>query len=385
MNVNGFYFAGIHSGIKDNASRDLGLIYAPDGAACAAAFTVNRFKASHILLDVPRLRRGRCRAVLVNSGNANACTGKEGLEDARRLTAVLARELEISAQDVLMASTGLIGQRLPVKKIEKRIPVLIRSLSRLRVEHFAEAIMTTDHFMKIREVEISSLGVKILGLAKGAGMIHPHMSTATMLAFLLTDAEATHLDLRSVIDAVVDETFNSISVDGQMSTNDSFFVLANGKSGVKVSTGKEMALFQSAVKDVCASLAELIVRDGEGATCVIEVEVRGARTRVDAQNVARTIATSALVKTAFHGGEENWGRIVQALGTTRASFRPEKVKIYVNGRLYFSEGKGRSTLRRKRREKHRVVIDLAAGAASARFLTSDLSEQYVRINAEHLT
>lgn len=387
MEVRGFYFAGIHSGIKRSAEKDLGLIYAPDGASCAAAFTTNRFKASHILLDLPRVRRGVMRVLLVNSGNANACVGKEGIKDAKKLLNAVAKELNVPEKECLIASTGIIGERLPVRQIEKRIPLLVRSLSRFRAEHFAEAIMTTDRFMKISMRKLNGMNSYLLGIAKGAGMICPSMSTATMLAFFLTDISASSLDLYSIINKIVDETFNSISVDSQMSTNDSFFFMASGKSGAKISRPSEMKYFTEAAYDLASELAEMIVRDGEGATCVIEVEVREARDEKEAKTAAREVANSILVKTAFHGGDENWGRIVQALGTTKVYFKPEKVKVYVNGTLYFKNGSATGVSRKKKnkREKHHVLIELGAGRASARFLTSDLSEQYVRMNAEYTT
>lgn len=383
MEIRGFYFAGVKGGIK-KGNKDLGLIYAPDGATCGAAFTTNRFKASHIILDLPRVKRGTVKALLVNSGNANACVGKEGVDDARRILKTLAVELEISEKETLMASTGIIGKRLPVKQIEKSIPLLIKSLSRFRAEQFAEAIITTDKFIKITERKLKSNGVSILGIAKGAGMIGPKMSAATMLAFILTDIQATPLDLYSVINKTVENTFNAISVDSQMSTNDSYFLLASGKSGVNVKSAREMKYFREAVEDVARELSEVIVRDGEGATCVIEIEVKGAKTERDAKVVAKEIGSSMLVKTAFHGGVENWGRIIQALGSTDASFKPEKVKLNINGKTYFKNGKPASNYNRvNKRQKHSVIVDLGEGRHSFKFLSSDLSEEYVKINVEY--
>ncbi|MBE3581628.1 MAG: bifunctional glutamate N-acetyltransferase/amino-acid acetyltransferase ArgJ [Thermoanaerobacteraceae bacterium] len=389
----GFRAAGVHAGLK-KARKDLALIVSDNLAAAAAVYTTNKVQAAPLVVTREHLAGGYVRAVVVNSGNANACTGEEGLRDARCMAEVTAREVGCRPEEVVVASTGVIGVPLPMEKVTSGIRQAARNLSVEGSRDAAEAIMTTDRRVKEIAVRFNLGGrqVTIGGVAKGSGMIHPNM--ATMLAFITTDVEMTPADLRRALVAAVDATFNMVTVDGDTSTNDMVVILANGQAGAGPTDDKEYALFAGALEYVCRYLARLIARDGEGATRLIEVEVHGARTREDARTIARAIARSNLVKSAVHGADANWGRILCAAGYSEAELDPEKVDIFIQspagreqlaagGRPFpFSEGKARDILAA---EEVKIIVYLNQGSAAAEAYGCDLTCEYVTINASYRT
>ncbi len=383
----GFLFAAVEAKIKYQDRPDLGLIFSERPAYCAGVFTTNDFQAAPVILGRRRVAAGKARAILVNSGCANACTGEEGLRDAERLTEYLARELKISPEEVLPASTGVIGSRLPVERIASRIPDLVRELTPEKASLVARAMMTTDTFPKIavRSLESQGRTFTLMGLAKGAGMIAPHM--ATMLAFLLTDAGLTPSLLQPLLQESVSVTFNRITVDGDTSTNDTVYLLANGASGELDQT--EQAKFGQILQEVCQELAYLIVKDGEGATKVVRLRVEGARDTEEALRLARAVADSPLVKTALFGEDPNWGRILVAMGKLGLGLPLEKISVYLEDIPLVSKGSGtpyeEAAQAAMRRPEFTLRIELGLGKASAEILTCDLSTEYVKINAEYRT
>jgi len=390
----GFQAAGIACGIKTaEGAKDLALIYSEVPARVAGLFTKNRVKAAPILYTRKTVRGGVCRALIVNSGNANACTGKKGLMDVEAMAKLTADVLHIPYQQVLVSSTGVIGQPLPMEKILRGIPSLATKLSPYGFQDAAEAIMTTDtHPKLIAERMATGEGeITILGMAKGAGMIRPQL--ATMLAFILTDAQLETEILSALLREGVRCTFNRITVDGDTSTNDMILLMANGKgSSTPLYPGDErFHTFKATLFRVMDQLARAIVRDGEGRTKVVEITVRGARNSKEAEKLAFRVAQSPLVKAAFFGQDPNWGRIMAAMGTAEVPFDPQKVDIYFDGDLVVENGvraKDSSTDKIKevlKREEFRVIIDLHQGISQASVLTTDLSYDYVRINASYHT
>ena len=370
--------AAVAAGIKAAGKLDLALIYSERPATAAAVFTQNTFIAAPLIVSQKHLRETghSVRAVIVNSGNANAATGKAGIQWATVTAEALASQLGCNTNEVLVSSTGVIGRPLPVEKIRHAMPRLISELLPTNLELLARGIMTTDTVPKIATAEAG--GARIAGVAKGAGMIHPDM--ATMLSFIITDAALAHADLDDALRYAVHRSFNSISVDGDTSTNDMVVVLANGASGVR----PDRTQFCDGLLNVCTQLATAIVRDGEGATKFVEICVEGAPTEEAAHTIGRTIARSPLVKTAIYGADPNWGRIVGAIGNSGVPLKSDRVDIYISG-VPISD----STLqqaREKLREKEiqiRVVLD--SGSATARVWTCDLTEGYIRINADYTT
>ena len=389
----GFRGAAVASGIKKVAGvLDLALLLsdAPE-TATAAVFTTNRAAAAPVLLSRQNLKNsgGRVRAIIANSGNANACTGRAGMRVAEETARATAKCLGLRPQEILVASTGVIGVPLSLDSILKQLPALQESLSAENAEAVARAIMTTDSFPKSAalETEIRGKRVCLAGVAKGAGMIHPHM--ATMLSFITTDAGIEPRTLQKMLRAAVDLSFNRITVDGDTSTNDTVAALASGMSGVSVRPGTPAgSRFQAGLTELCQTLAKMIVRDGEGATKIAKIEVWGARSAGDAERVARSIANSPLVKTAIAGSDPNWGRILCAAGYSGAAIEPAKVDIRVNG-VYlcrrgidtgFDEAAARKELDRK---EHTIRVDLHQGKARAWIWTCDLTHDYIRINASY--
>jgi glutamate N-acetyltransferase/amino-acid N-acetyltransferase len=336
-----------------------------------------------------RIRGGRCGAVIINSGNANACTGRRGARDARRMAGEAAKALGIAPELLFVASTGVIGEPLPVERIIKGAPRLAKRVSPTGWREAAEAIMTTDTFPKLVQEEgvIGGAPVRILGVAKGSGMIAPDM--ATMLAFIVTDAAIEQSELQSVLRSAVKRSFNRITVDGESSTNDMVLLLANGVAGNKrVRAGSSgLRQFSEMVERVCVQLATLIVKDGEGATKLLEIRVKGAKSEGDAVKAARRIANSLLVKTAFFGEDANWGRIMAALGSAGVEMEPESVNISL-GRVPIVRG-GRATGREGeavkviREREIKLTVDLRVGGGEATVRSTDLSYDYVRINASY--
>jgi glutamate N-acetyltransferase/amino-acid N-acetyltransferase len=391
--VAGFRFAAGASGIRKSGRLDVALICSDHPAQCAGVFTRNRVKAAPLLLSEPRIRAGECRAVLVNSGNANACTGARGLEDARRCSELTARALGIGEELVAVSSTGVIGAPLPMACFERHIPLLAEQLHEDKVGQVAEAIMTTDSFPKLSAVRGEADGVPytLLGIAKGAGMIHPNM--ATMLGFVLTDARVERGFLQEALARAVDGSFNIVTVDGDTSTNDMVVALANGAAGTgEIRGGTEAGeAFAVHLREVLLDLAKMIVRDGEGATKLVHIRIVGAASRADAQQAARSVATSSLVKTAFFGEDANWGRIIAAVGYSGAEVDPDRVEIAFDDVPVVRQGvttgpelEARATEVLKKAE-FCVTVDLRLGEGAAEYYTSDLTYEYVKINAAYRT
>lgn len=388
----GFRSAALHSGIKASAEKlDLAIVAADAAVPAAGMFTVNLAQAAPVLVSKEHLQRtgGRARAVVVNSGCANACTGENGMSDARRMAAETAAALGAAPEEVLVASTGVIGVALPIEKVAGGIRSAAAALARGRGSEAARAIMTTDPFPKEHavRVQVGSGSFIVGGTAKGSGMIEPNM--ATMLGFLTTDAEVPQPLLQRALRESALDTFNAITVDGECSTNDSVFVMASGASGVRIDEDTYPALLQGLL-DVSRELAIGIVRGGEGATKLIVVTVRGAQSKDAARQVARTIANSPLVKTAVHGADPNWGRIVASAGRAGVPFDIGKMTVHVGDVLLFEHGLPHDEAAPQAGEHFkgdtvRIVVSLGAGRSEATIYGCDLSAEYVKINGEYRT
>lgn len=381
--MKGVQFSGVASGIKASG-LDLGLVYFEEPTDVAALYTRNKVKAAHILYNRKKVK-GAVRALLVNSGCANACTGLDGVRDLGRIAEGLSSELGIKNDEILFASTGVIGKRMPVEKIIAALPPLRKTLREKNIELFARAIMTTDTYPKIVQATVpGKAGGSITGVAKGAGMINPLF--ATMLSFLFTDCSVQTDQMKKLIPAMGRESFERITVDGDTSTNDTVMVFSRG-SGEPVS---DMATFRERLLGVMKELSFLIVRDGEGATKVIHITVAGARKKEVAEKLARRISVSPLVKTAFFGCDPNWGRIIAAAGDAGVPIRPERVEIVMQGErlalegieVPFSEEKLKRLMDKKEIE---LVVDLHDGTASFDIFTTDLTFDYIKINASYRT
>jgi glutamate N-acetyltransferase/amino-acid N-acetyltransferase len=387
----GFLAAGIHCGIK-KSRKDLALIYSPTPCSAAGTFTLNKVKAAPLQISQAAIHTGQSiHAVLVNSGNANACTGTPGLEDALDCRQWMAAELGVDPTSVLISSTGVIGQRLPMDKLQSGIGIIAHRLTNEGGWDAACAIMTTDTHAKSLAVKIATAKgeITIGAIAKGSGMIMPNM--ATMLCFLTTDASVDRRLLQSMLLEAVDRSFHRITVDGDTSTNDMVVALANGLSGISIEEGSEdRAQFQMALTVLCAELAKQIVTDGEGATKLITVIVEGAHTQEDAVQVGKRIANSPLVKTAIHGQDANWGRILSAAGSSGVPIDPERITIFFDNEpvllqgytIVLDEEKATAVLGKK---EVTIKVHLGAGQHASRWWTCDLSADYVRINASYRT
>ena len=387
----GFRAAGVSAGIKANRALDLALLVADAPATASAVFTVNRAQAAPVIVSREHLTRsgGVARAIVVNSGCANACTGDEGLEVARGMAAAAARAVDCPVEQVLVASTGVIGVALPLDKIRGGLPVAHRALSADQGAAAARAIMTTDPFPKEASARISMAGrdVSVGGMAKGSGMIEPMM--ATMLAFLTTDAAVPRPLLDRALREAVHDTFNAITVDGECSTNDTVMLLANGASGATVDDGS-YAPFVAALRAVCLELALGIVRGGEGATKLVTVSVTGAASADEARRAAKAIANSPLVKTAIHGGDPNWGRLIAVAGRAGVEFELGRAAVTIGPTVLFKDGRPYDQNAAGAAEYLKgtdiaVAVHLGVGGASSTVWTCDLSADYVRINAEYRT
>lgn len=389
----GFTAAGIHCGVK-KAKKDLSLVVSEAPAAAAGVFTQNKVAAAPVVLDKEHLNhRPTARAFVINSGNANACTGEQGMHDARVMAETAARLLHVRPAEVLVSSTGVIGQRLPITRILAGIETAFGCLSADGGRDAAEGILTTDTFLKegAYALAIGGMPVSIGGMAKGSGMIAPNM--ATMLAFITTDVAIAPDLLRAALLASTQKSFNRITVDGDTSTNDMVLVLANGKAGnhpLTTTADPGFAEFSGALDALLVDLSKMIVRDGEGATKFVEIRVRGARSEAEADRAARAVASSSLVKTAINGEDANWGRILAAVGYSGIDFDPAEVTITFgdvpilrrNYGIDFSEEDAKKVLQQK---EITVVVDLHQGNAEAVFWTCDLSKEYVAINANYRT
>ncbi len=388
----GFLSSGVRSGIKQFA-RDLGLLYSQIPATAAAVFTKSRLQGAPLVITREHLKQGRLQAVIANSGNANCCTGKRGLSDAKRMALLAAKALGIPRRWVGVCSTGLIGEFLPMERIARKIPVLVSDLNRKRHLEFAESILTTDK--KIKEASLRfRLGKRIChigAVCKGSGMIHPQM--ATMLGFFTTDVAVKRTLLQSVLRESVEVTFNRITVDGDTSPNDMVLILANGFSGAEPLTSAGQAAFKRFEKgllELMELLARKLVEDGEGATRIAQVKVTGARSDAQALRACRFVANSNLVKTALYGRDPNWGRVAASVGASGAFFSPNRLSIAFGGVSCVRRGNPvPGTLRRLKQKAEQspleIRVDLGAGKGKASMWSSDLSEEYVRINAHYRT
>ncbi len=389
--VRGFRFGAVAAGIKKRGGPDVGAIVADRSVPTAALFTRNIVKAAPVVLAQQRVRRGSARAVLVNAGCANACTGAAGLRAARETSAMLARALGANVGDVLPASTGVIGMLLPTEPFARTMNSLVGDLSSEGAARFAEAIRTTDRWPKAsaERARIAGADVIVLGIAKGAGMIHPDM--ATTLAFVVTDARIGAPGLRRVLRDAASDTFNALSVDGDTSTNDTLIAMASGaaESARAIRTPRELGALTRAFRDVLAALARSIAADGEGAEHQVTIEVTGARSVADARRVARTIATSPLVKTALFGKDPNWGRILGAAGRAGVIFDPAVVSIRVDDVAIVRRGEaigGDAEARAHEvmtRAAYSIGVSIGRGSGRAHYFTCDLGHAYVDVNASY--
>jgi glutamate N-acetyltransferase / amino-acid N-acetyltransferase len=413
--VLGFKFSGVVAGIKKKAgTRDFGLIYAEQACNAAAVFTRNLVRASPVHLAEERVLSGKAQALLVNAGNANACTGPAGMEAALLTTKVVADALGIAKELVLPSSTGVIGQALPTQKMVSAVPALVAELSaptsddRAGLDHFAEAICTTDRWKKIASAQIESGGktAQILAIGKGAGMFHPDLALAgqlpkpdgtgfsdmdfaglhaTMLVYILTDADVDTEMLREALLGAADRTFNASTVDGDTSTNDSVFLLASGLSGVKPSFDE----FTQALTSVCSELAREMVRDGEGANHAVTITVRGLQNDAEARDVARSVATSPLVKTAINGKDANWGRLLMAAGKAGIPFDPDRAMVSIGGVCICENGQLKSAEadlaagEAMKAAEYTIELTLGGGPGTFSYITSDLGHAYVDVNATY--
>ncbi len=408
----GYRAAGLPRHDRPRPSRHgLAIFYSERPAAAGAVFTTNRVKSAHILVDQKQLRKGKSQVIMVNSGCANCCTGKRGIQDAEKTILWASQALGVDDSRILVASTGVIGDFLPMELLSEEIPMLSKRLLGPKGEHFqsfhkaAEAIMTTDTVPKIAHavVRIGGKDVRIWGCAKGAGMIHPAMNPsgkpastrpaarhATMLAFLLSDVTMDAKRLTQLLDRASDKSFNRVTVDGDTSTNDTALLLANGAAGVSCRSEREIELFAYALDQVCIELAKKMAKDGEGASKFLEIRVDGARSESDAQRIAMTVATSPLVKTAAYGEDSNWGRVLAAIGRAGVALDPFKVDIYFGRLCVFRQGAPTAVSAEKAREPLKarevtITIRIHQGTAQGLYWTCDFTGQYVDINARYRT
>ncbi len=399
--VPGFRFSGVAAGIKasgsDQTARpDVALAVADEPAAAAGLFTTNLVREAPVVVAAERLGSGRARAILANSGCANACTGEAGFAATRESTAAVARALGAPVEQIIPASTGVIGVTLPAGRIVEHAPLLVASLSKGGADRFAEAILTTDRGPKVVHArgEVDGQPFVVLGIAKGAGMIHPHMAPlaphATMLAFLFTDAAADAACLGPALGRIADATFHQATVDGDTSTNDTLVVMSSARVPTNSRSRTTLASpVEEAMMLVCEQLARKMVADGEGAEHLVEIHVSGVSSNDDAARIARTIATSSLVKTALYGQDPNWGRLLAAAGRSGVAFDPAKARISVGGIDIVEGGIGQGMEREAAAHRvmslasYRIEVVLGEGPGVGRYLTCDLGTGYVRCNADY--
>lgn len=389
--VKGFQFSAIEAAIKRPGRKDLALIYSEAISTMAGLFTRNRVKAAPVRLDMKRIRSRKGQAIIVNSGNANACTGDRGLRDAENMASLIAEGLGLDKELVYVCSTGVIGTPMPMDRIRSSIPALIEELGQHSIRDVASAIMTTDTFLKLveRDIKMGKATVKIAGICKGAGMIRPDM--ATMLCFILSDISITPQALDAALRKAVDTSFNRITIDGDMSTNDTVLAMANGLAENKIieEDSRLYRVFESVLSEVTDELSRMIVKDGEGATKIVEITVKNAKNDREAKKAAYSVANSLLVKTALYGNDANWGRIMASLGYSGIMLKEKDIDIYINDVKIVSKGLGTGMDKNPEKifkdKEVKILIDLRIGKGSATILTCDLSEDYVKINAEYRT
>jgi len=387
----GFLFSAVAAAIKKPGRLDLALIFSEKEAVISGMFTKNNIKAAPVRLNMKQIKSGKGQAIIVNSGNANACTGKEGMKDAIEMAALTADALRLKQNSIYVCSTGVIGTPMPMERIQPKITELADNLGNKTINDVATAIMTTDAFPKVisKMIKIDSKTITISGVCKGAGMICPNM--ATMLCFIATDVNINKSALDKALKNAVEKSFNRITIDGDMSTNDTVLIMANGLAGNSLIrlNSKEFNKFADAISDITYELSKMIVRDGEGATKLVEIEVKNAKDKKDAERGAFAIANSLLVKTAIYGNDANWGRIMAALGYSEISIKEEKIDIVLNNLKIVSKGIGtgmdKEANERLKSKEIKITVDLHNGRSNAKVLTCDLTEEYIRINAEYRT
>jgi len=391
--MKGFKFAGIHAGIKKNGLKDLGLILCEKPVTAAALFTRNRVVAAPVILGKEMIKRGECQAVLVNSGNANCFTGSQGLLDAKTSAGLVSQAFNLPENQVMVSSTGVIGAPLPMDRFEAGVPQLKEKIGTGTLEDFAQAILTTDTCQKIVRLKGSidtpggAAEFSITGVAKGSGMIRPDM--ATMLAYIFTDANIKTRDLAKALTAANEKSFNRITVDGDTSTNDTLLCLASGEGPACICDGASLKIFQNLLEKVCFRLGKMVVKDGEGATKVIQITVKGGKTQEDAFKAAEAIAHSNLVKTAIYGEDPNWGRITAAAGRSGALVDPDKMDLYFEKTPLVIKGcwlgpdAEKKAAQIMKSDEINIFLDLNMGDETDSFLFCDFSENYVKINADY--
>ena len=391
----GFKASGLYCGIKKSKRKDLALIVSERLCDAAGTFTTNKVQASCVVVNKDHLRDGKAQAIIANSGNANCMTGESGFENSRSMALAVSRVLGIRKKNVIVGSTGVIGKPLPIKKILSAVPQLVNELSRKGGEAAAQAILTTDRMPKEIAMEflVGRRKVRVGAIAKGAGMIHPEMELhATMLCYVTTDAVITPSALRDALDRAVQKTFNTITIDGDMSTNDMVVILANGMAQNKkiVEKTKEFRLFTRVLETIFLTLAKQMIRDAEGATKFVEIHAKNAASREDARKVAKSVAGSNLVKCALFGEDPNWGRIAAAAGYSGAHVDPWKLTIHLGKEPVVRNGgrlkQNANALNRVFAQKNiKITVDLGLGKFSSSAYTCDLSTNYVRINSAYRT
>lgn len=391
IEIKGFKAAFGACGLKKDNALDIALIYSEKDAVAAGVFTTSKVKAAPVLLSMGNIENGKARAIIANAGNANACTGEQGMQNATKTMQVVSENLGIYSSDVLVASTGVIGAQLDIEKIEAVIPDLVEKLSPDGIKGAAKAIMTTDSFSKISTFrgKVKDVTYNITGIAKGAGMIMPDM--ATMLCFILTDINISHSLLKKALLNSTENSFNRITVDGDTSTNDTVFIMANGIAGNDSLEEEAYDEFLNGLKCVMTDLATMIVKDGEGATKVVHITVKGAASSEDALAAAKTVANSNLVKTAFYGQDPNWGRIMGALGRSGVEMKEDAVDLFIDDVQIVEGGLGLDAEKEKKaaevmkNPEFSLTIELNMGEYSDRMTTCDLTHKYVSINADYRT
>jgi glutamate N-acetyltransferase/amino-acid N-acetyltransferase len=387
----GFQAAAVEAGIKKADILDLGLIYSETPASVAGLFARNKVLAAPVLLSKQRVASGLTRAVVANAGNANCCTGAQGMADAGAMTAQVASLLGLDPQEVLVASTGVIGKPMPMEVVRPAISRLVTGLAAQGFERFSRAIMTTDTVPKLarRQGTLNNRPFSLVAAAKGAGMIRPDL--ATLLCFICTDAAIESRHLQSMLTRSVDSTLNRLTIDGDTSTNDTVLIMANGAAGIFLETTEQMNQFQTLLDDLLADLAQQLVRDGEGVTKLVELQVRGAASDQEARKIADAIAHSPLVKTAFFGEDANWGRILAAAGRAGARLDPDRAELFFNEVRMVENGMGcgpeaeADATAVMKQPQFKVTLDLHQGNGRTTLLTCDFSVNYVRINADYRT
>ena len=389
--VPGFLASGIYAGIKKVEKKDLALIFSKSLCTAAGLFTKNEVKGAPVIVSQRNIKNGAGQAIVANSGNSNACTGKQGIKDAEEMATLTAKALNIKPNLIYVASTGVIGEPMPMEKVRNGIADAALKLGKEGGRDAAEAIMTTDTFLKEKAVQIDIGGktVTIGGIAKGSGMIYPNM--ATMLSFIATDAKIASRNLRRALKAAVDKSFNMTTVDGDMSTSDMVICLANGVSDVSITKNKGYNDFQKGLSYICTELAKMIVKDGEGATKFVEIRIKGAKTFNDAKKIGMAIANSNLVKTALFASDANWGRIMAAIGYSGVKVNADKIDLFFDNIKMVGKGIGlgidaeRDATEVLKKREFAITVDLRLGKAEATVWTCDLSYDYVKINAAYRT